>query len=216
MFSNICNSYKTCVALLLLHIFLLTFTSFGTVHGAPFQILKLSHNSFNNRFDDSQTPVFGLFFLQLFFYFFFIFLRIFIYKLFFLLFLHIFSRGAKTKTKQNLHKKTGCLLKKSLCRIDELCYDDKLLGRCVAQSDTELEITPDEILTEIRSSDHEIDADQETLSLLRRELLRLSQLGATWSDLYSQCLLDYILQHSNVPSLEENICREFLNFPVSF
>ena len=97
-------------------------------------------------------------------------------------------------------KSVGCLLKKSLCRAGEYCADDNLLGRCLPvheQSSHRSEITND-----YRTNNFEQNIDDNSLILLKNELLRVSQLGITLTDLFVNCFLNYIHQFGTLP---ENI-----------
>ncbi|XP_014218003.1 receptor-type tyrosine-protein phosphatase N2-like, partial [Copidosoma floridanum] len=79
--------------------------------------------------------------------------------------------------------RTGCVFSKTVCKPDiEVCYDDNAFGRCLRL---------DEDLSEKDSYQYEMTPEE--LDLLRVELERLEYLGYKWSDDYTQCAMQVLL-----------------------
>ncbi|KPM03679.1 hypothetical protein QR98_0021130 [Sarcoptes scabiei] len=81
-----------------------------------------------------------------------------------------------------LNKTIGCLFA-DICPEDQVCFDDRALGRCE-------DYDP---LTDRFSSDYIYQLDRKTFLLLEQELTRLALLGFDWPDSYTQCILKTIL-----------------------
>lgn len=77
----------------------------------------------------------------------------------------------------------GCLLSNDVCELSETCYDDFAFGRCLSPSDYENEDFLYQYPT--YTSGAEI--------LLEDELKRLYNAGYTWTDEYTQCILQTAL-----------------------